>query len=169
MAIDFSYLEGADSQKENTPTQTDTANVTIRVDADCLLLCDGDFIDQPFKAGALIKIQLPIGQHLLEFLYAENPDVKVEKVVDFDEAGKSYLVIVNELKAAVAEAADACFIPEGVEEIKKVQVPELSEELFAASYNCLYLLTAVSNDLVSPVARYAIVFYSYAFFDLNYD
>ena len=32
MAIDFSFLEGA-TQNENTPTQTNTANVTIRVDA----------------------------------------------------------------------------------------------------------------------------------------
>ena len=29
-------------------------------------------------------------------------NVKVEKMVDFPESGKSYLVIVNELKAAVA-------------------------------------------------------------------
>lgn len=119
MAIDFSFLEGA-AQNENTPIQTDTANVTIRVDADSLLLCDGDYIDQPFNAGVLTKIQLPTGQHLLEFLCVENPDVKVEKVVDFAEAGKSYLMIVNELKAAVAEETDTCVIPEGVEALESM-------------------------------------------------
>ena len=118
MPIDFSFLEGGASQNENTSQNSDTANVTIRVDVDSLLLCDGDYIDQPFKAGALTKIQLPIGQHILEFLSEENPDVKVEKIVDFQEAGKSYLVIVNELKAAAAETADTCVIPEGVEALR---------------------------------------------------
>ena len=106
MAIDFSYLEGAASQNENTATQTDAANVTIRVDADSLLLCDGDYIDHPFKAGVLTKIQLPIGQHLLEFLYTEDPDIKIEKEVDFPEAGKSYLVLIKGLKDLVDAAAE---------------------------------------------------------------
>ena len=105
MAIDFSYLEGAAPQNENTATQTDAANVTIRVDADSLLLCDGDYIDHPFKAGVLTKIQLPIGQHLLEFLYTEDPDIKIEKEVDFPESGKSYLVIIKGLKDLVDAAA----------------------------------------------------------------
>lgn len=120
MAIDFSFLEGT-AQNENAPMKSDTANVTIRVDADSLLLCDGDYIDHPFKAGAFTKIELPAGQHLLEFLSEENPDVKVEKIVDFPEAGKSYLVIVNELKFALAEAADTCIIPEGVEALESKQ------------------------------------------------
>ena len=103
MAIDFSFLEGAAPQKEEAPVKNDTANVTIRVDADSMLLCDGEYMDQQFKAGVITKIQLPTGQHLLEFLSEENPDVKVEKVVDFIEAGKSYLVMVNELKAALSK------------------------------------------------------------------
>ena len=115
MPIDFSFLEGAAPQEESAPTQTDTANVTIRVDADSMLLCDGEYIEQQFKAGVMTKTQLPIGQHILEFISEENADVKVEKIVDFPEAGKSYLVIVNELRAALAEVADTCIIPEGVE------------------------------------------------------
>ena len=50
MPIDFSFLDAGAPQKEN-PVKSDTANVTIRVDADSLLLCDGDYIDHPFKAG----------------------------------------------------------------------------------------------------------------------
>mgnify|MGYP006967159498 FL=1 len=84
MAIDFSFLDG--TQNESTSTQTRTANVTIRVDVDSLLLCDGEYIDHPFKAGVLTKIQLPLGQHILEFLYTEDPDIKIEKEVDFPEA-----------------------------------------------------------------------------------
>lgn len=36
MAIDFSFLEGAAPQKEEAPVKSDTANVTIRVDADSM-------------------------------------------------------------------------------------------------------------------------------------
>ena len=87
----------------------DTAVVTIRVDVDSLMLCDGEYIEQPLKAGVITKIKLPLGQHLLEFLSDEDPDVKVEKVVDLVETGKSYLVVVNELKAAEAAVTN----PEG--------------------------------------------------------
>ena len=102
MPIDFSFLDG--TQKESKPTQTRTATVTIRVDADSLLLCDGEYIDHPLKAGVLTKIQLPLGQHILEFLNAEDPDIKVEKEVDFPEAGKSYLVLIKDLRNAADEA-----------------------------------------------------------------
>ena len=106
MPIDFSYLEGAAPQEESTPVKSDTANVTIRVDADSMLLCDGEYIDQVFKAGVLTKIQMGPGQHLLEFLYTEDPDIKIEKEVDFPESGKSYLVLIKGLKELV-DAAEA--------------------------------------------------------------
>lgn len=104
MAIDFSFLEGvAPKQQEPEPeVVSGVANITIRVDADCMMQCDGEFVDIQLKAGQVTKTELPTGQHLLEFLSTENPNVKVEKMVDFPESGKSYLVIVNELKAAVA-------------------------------------------------------------------
>ena len=105
MPIDFSYLEGAAPQEESTPVMSDTANVTIRVDADSMLLCDGEYIDQVFKAGVLTKIQMGPGQHLLEFLYTEDPDIKIEKEVDFPESGKSYLVLIKGLKELVDAAA----------------------------------------------------------------
>ena len=78
------------------------AHVTVRVDADCFMQCDGEYVDIPLKAGQICKTELPTGQHLLEFLSAENPNVKVERIVDFPESGKNYLVVINELKAAVA-------------------------------------------------------------------
>jgi len=108
MPVDFSFLQNAAPAKPEEPKQpeqkTDTglANVTVRVDADCFMQCDGEFVDVPLKAGQVTKTELPTGQHLLEFLSTENPNVKVEKMVDFPESGKNYLVVVNELKAAVA-------------------------------------------------------------------
>ena len=94
------------SNKENlTQEVKGMASVTIRIDADCYLLCDGEYIeDIEIKANKLIKIKLPIGQHLLEFVDLENPNVKVEKVVDFPESGKSYLVLIDGLEEAIIEA-----------------------------------------------------------------
>lgn len=120
MPIDFSFLEGT---QESRLTQTGTANVTIRVDADSLLLCDGEYIDLPFKAGVITKIQLPLGRHLLEFLYAEDPDIKIEKEVDFPEAGKSYLVIIKGLKDLVDAAAEDAK-QKAVEEAKRKAAEE---------------------------------------------
>lgn len=105
MPVDFSFLENAAPPKPEQPElkpETGLANVAVRVDADCFMQCDGEYVDVPLKAGQVTKTELPIGQHLLEFLSTETPNIKVEKMVDFPESGKNYLVVVNELKAAVA-------------------------------------------------------------------
>jgi hypothetical protein len=105
MPIDFSFLQNAAPEQPKQPEQepdTGMANITIRVDADCFMQCDGEYVDIQLKAGQVTKTELPTGQHLLEFLSTENPNVKIEKMVDFPESGKNYLVVVNELKAAVA-------------------------------------------------------------------
>lgn len=107
MAVDFSFLENvAPKQPEPEPVAkaSGLANVTIRVDADCFLQCDGEYVDIPLKAGMMAKTQLPVGQHLLEFISQENPNIKVEKVVEWPESDKNYLVMINELKAQLAPA-----------------------------------------------------------------
>ena len=105
MAIDYSYLDEAASQM--TPVEetnnADMVNVTIRIDADCFLLCDGEFTEIELKAGKLSKVQLPVGQHLLEFVDLENSDLKMEQVVDWPELGKSYLVLVDGLEELIAD------------------------------------------------------------------
>ena len=105
MAIDYSYLDEAASQM--TPVEetnnADMVNVTIRIDADCFLLCDGEFTEVELKAGKLSKVQLPVGQHLLEFVDLENSDLKMEQVVDWPELGKSYLVLVDGLEELIAD------------------------------------------------------------------
>ena len=97
--------QNAGEEKKETPLETlATANVSVRADVDCFLLCDGEYLDIQLEAGKISKIKLPVGQHLLEFLYTEDTDIKFEKEVDFPEVGKSYLVIIKELKAAVDSA-----------------------------------------------------------------
>ena len=103
----FNFLgQNIGEEKKEAPQKTQAmANIAIRVDADCLLLCDGEYLDVQLEAGKITKIQLPIGQHLLEFLYTEDPDIKVEKDdADFPESGKSYFVNIKGLKAAVDSA-----------------------------------------------------------------
>lgn len=109
MAIDFSFLENAaPKQQEPAPEpvkqESGVANVTIRVDADSFMQCDGEYVDIPLKAGMMAKTQLPIGQHLLVFFAQENPNIKVEKVVEWPESDKNYLVMVNDLKMKLAPA-----------------------------------------------------------------
>lgn len=107
MAIDYSFLEKVvPKQQEPEPAVkvSGIVSVTIRVDADCFLQCDGEYVDIPLKAGVMAKTQLPVGQHLLEFISEENPNIKVEKVVEWPESDKNYLVMVNELKAMLAPA-----------------------------------------------------------------
>lgn len=72
--------------------------VTIRTDGDCFMRCDGEFIEAEFKAGQITKVELPTGQHILEFQLASHPGVVVERVVDYPEKGKSYLEIVQGLR-----------------------------------------------------------------------
>ena len=125
MPVDFSFLQNAAPAKPEQPEpkpDTGLANITLRVDADCFMQCDGEYVDIQIKAGQITKTELPIGQHLLEFLSSENPNIKVEKMVDFPESGKNYLVVINELKAAVAPP-----IPQGQPQQVKSQNPFLDQ------------------------------------------
>ncbi len=125
MPIDFSFLENAAPQKAEQSTQkhdTGQANVTLRADADCFVQCDGEYVDCQLKAGQIAKIELPTGQHLLEFMSTENPNVRVEKQVDFPESGKNYLVVVNELKSAFAPP-----LPQGQPQQNVPQNPYLDQ------------------------------------------
>ncbi len=98
--------QNAGEEKKEAPQETQAmANVTVRADADSFLLCDGEYLDIQLEAGKMTKIQVSIGQHLLEFIYTEDANIKVEKVVDFPEAGKNYLVLVQDLKAAADNVA----------------------------------------------------------------
>ena len=101
--MDWSFLNDAvPKQQEAEPVKTSgTVNVTVRVDADCMLMCDDEYVDLPLKAGMMAKTTLPMGQHLLTFISEKQPNIKVEKMVDWPEADKNYLVIVNELSAAM--------------------------------------------------------------------
>ena len=139
MPVDFSFLQNAAPAKHEQPEQkpdTGLANVTVRVDADCFMQCDGEYVDIQLKAGQVTKTELPVGQHLLEFISTENTNIKVEKMVDFPESGKNYLVVVNELKAAIAPS-----MPQGQPQQATPQNPYL-DQLNQMQWN---------NPLVPPI------------------
>ena len=102
--IDYSFLDNDPTQAKQAAKTGEMAKVTLRVDADCFLLCDGEFTELQLQAGKLTKIQLPVGQHVLEFIDLENPNAKMEKIVDWPVAGRSYLVLVDDLAKAIAAA-----------------------------------------------------------------
>jgi hypothetical protein len=102
--IDYSFLDNDPTQAKQTANTGEMAKVTLRVDADCFLLCDGEFTELQLQAGKLTKTQLPVGQHVLEFIDLENPNAKMEKIVDWPVAGRSYLVLVDDLAKAIAAA-----------------------------------------------------------------
>ena len=108
MALTFNQVKPATAPQEQTPAPKNDAgmaNVTIRVDADCYLLCDGEFMEGvQIVANQISKVKLPVGQHILEFIDVANPDIKVEKEVDFPNEGKSYLVLIAGLEEAIEEA-----------------------------------------------------------------
>ena len=90
--------------KQETAKQ---ATVNIRVDANCTMLCDGEYIETQFQANKITKMNLPLGQHLLEFFDMDYPDVIVEQEVDWQEEGKAYLVIIKGLQEKIEAARQA--------------------------------------------------------------
>ena len=129
MALTFNQVKPTTVSQEQVPApknETGMANVTIRVDADCFLLCDGEFMeDIQIVANQIIKAKLPVGQHLLEFMDMENPDIKVEKPVDFPDEGKSYLLLITGLQANIQETNQ-----------KKIEKKLSPQELYEKGETC---------------------------------
>ena len=102
MTTDYlNFLEQNSLEKESAssdvPASNNFVNLTLRADAECQVTCDGDFLVL-LNPNQITKEKAPAGQHILQFISTTHPDIQVEKIVDFPEAGKNYLVLVNELK-----------------------------------------------------------------------
>lgn len=90
-----------------TPASGAQVQLTLRVDADSFLFIDGEYTHD-LESGKPLKISLAVGEYIFEFAASENPEVKIEKIVNLDTAGKKYLVVVNELKKELEKKA---FVP----------------------------------------------------------
>lgn len=105
MAIDFSFLENAaPKQPEPEPIkQVPTmVNVVIQVDADCQLYCDGELVNIPLNAGMASKTQIAPGNHFLQFISRNNPNLKIEKEICIPVTDQNYILRINEFSAMMA-------------------------------------------------------------------
>ncbi len=102
--MDNNYFENlANSLKEkelaaNTSSVgAATAYLTVKVDIDCKLFCDGDFLDF-FEANKVKKNAVQTGWHLFTIESAQFSEVSEDYEIDVAEAGKNYPLLVKGLK-----------------------------------------------------------------------
>lgn len=95
-----------------------SVNVTFRVDADCQVLCDGEFVFL-LSSNQIVKEKLPAGEHILQFVPVDKPELYIERKVDFPRVGYYYLLLVDEFKKKEAQIA---------EEIARVEAEKKSRE-----------------------------------------
>ena len=121
MATDyFDFLNQSSQQDKPAPEEPKNdglVNLTVRADAECQVVCDGEFWIL-LNANQVVKEKALAGQHLLEFISIDYPDVRVEKEVDWPDAGKNYLVIVKELTPLIAEKTKQAEVEKSTAEVK---------------------------------------------------
>jgi len=76
------------------------ANITVKVDADCQVVCDGDFLFL-VNANQITKEKAPIGQHIIQFISTKDPNSIIEKIVDWPEENKNYLLLIDSLQGEI--------------------------------------------------------------------
>ena len=86
-----------DFLSNDNEVSSDMATLTISVDVDCKLYCDGDFLDE-LRADEVKKVPVSIDQHIITIESKRFCEVKVKRVVDANEAGKKYVLMVDGLK-----------------------------------------------------------------------
>lgn len=105
--VDFSsYGNAAPKQQEPEPVkQTPTmVNVVVQVDADCQMYCDGELVNIPLNAGMVSKTQIAPGNHFLQFISRNNPNLKVEKEINIPVTDQNFILRINEFSAMMAPA-----------------------------------------------------------------
>ena len=88
---------------EDSPTNTSgKATLTVKVDIDAKIYCDGDFLDL-VEANIVKKIPIETGQHLITIESENVEGVSEDREIDIKEAGKNYLLIVKGLFLKIEE------------------------------------------------------------------
>ena len=104
MAIDYSFLEEVTSM-DTSSDSIGMANIFFKTDANCYLWFDLEYTGIELKANDEPKmVELPIGEHKLEFMAVEDPNIKITREVDWIKEGFRDLIIVTGLANAIAEA-----------------------------------------------------------------
>ena len=117
-------VQDPDQANNNKPVESsEMATLTVKVDVDCKLFCDGDFLDL-FEANKVKKIPIEVGQHLITIESEHYEGVSEDQVVDASEAGKNYLLLVNDMK----QKEKALLQEQEIEIVKKRQEEKKIEE-----------------------------------------
>ena len=101
--MDKNYFESLinsvqEPEKQNNEIESSgMASLTVKVDIDCKLYCDGDFLDL-FEANKVKKVQIPIGQHLITIESEHYDGLSEDHVVEANESGKNYLLMIKDMK-----------------------------------------------------------------------
>ena len=90
-------VQDSEQPTSNSSNTLGKAFLTVKIDIDCKLYCDGDFLDL-FEANKVKKIPIETGQHLFTIESEHSDGVSEDHVVDAAEAGKNYLLLVNGMK-----------------------------------------------------------------------
>lgn len=93
-------------QKKEIATKSDTGFLTVKVDIDCKIFCDGDFLDL-VEANKVKKIPIEIGQHLITIESENMEGVSEDREIHIKETGKNYLLIVKEMRIKEEEVKNA--------------------------------------------------------------
>ena len=142
MANDYFDFLNQNSQQEKPNQEVpkeESVNLTTRADAECTVMCDGDFLEL-LAANQIVKIKVPVGQHILQFISTEYSDIVIEKVVDFPVPGKNHVLLVSEFQALIstkkekeAEEARNRANAEVIESIQKLIEYDEEEEAIVLS------------------------------------
>lgn len=132
-----------------TPASGAQVQLTLHVDADSFLFIDGEYTHD-LEAGKPLKISLAVGEYIFEFAASENPEVKIEKIVNLDTAGKKYLVVVNELKKELEKKA---FVPHLQVQTTTVSLKsEESTQSIRIEANCDWIVSCKQSWIsLSPI------------------
>ena len=132
-----------------TPASGAQVQLTLRVDADSFLFIDGEYTHD-LEAGKPLKISLAVGEYIFEFAASENPEVKIEKIVNLDTVGKKYLVVVNELKKELEKKA---FVPHLQVQTTTVSLKsEESSQSIRIEANCDWIVSCKQSWIsLSPI------------------
>ena len=90
-------VQDSERPTSNSSNSLGKAFLTVKIDVDCKLCCDGEFLDL-FEANKVKKIPIETGQHLITIESEHYDGVSEDHVVDAAEAGKNYLLLVNGMK-----------------------------------------------------------------------
>ena len=121
--FDFLY---PDFRREKPASETENGgfvNVTLRADMDCQVLCDGDFMFL-LNRKKKKKKKLPVGEHFLQFIAVDKPELCIDKKVDYPVVGKNYVLLVDEFLKKEAQGAQEKALKEAEEKERRCAAEE---------------------------------------------